>query len=444
VREGASAAAPALLRAGERAAKERQHLPEGRSRLRDANEKTGTMPELRTLDDLDVRGKRVLVRVDLNVPMKDGKPSDTTRIDRVAPTIDELARKGARVIVLSHLGRPKGKPVAGYSLAPLAPALEKSLGGRKVAFARDSVGPEARAVAAKLEDGQVALLENLRFEPGEEANDARFAKALAALGELYVDDAFACAHRAHASVEALARLLPAAAGRLMEAELRHLASALEAPARPLAALVGGAKVSTKLELLGNLLAKVDLIIIGGGMANTFLAAEGREVGRSLAEHELSGTARDILARANARKTTILLPRDVVVAARLEPGIAARMVAIDAVPKDAMILDIGPATAALLAARIADCRTLIWNGPLGAFETPPFDSGTNEVARAAARLTKAGKLVSVAGGGDTVAALHHAGVAQDFTYLSTAGGAFLEWLEGKTLPGLAALEVAAKA
>jgi len=402
------------------------------------------MPAFRTLDDLAPRGKRVLLRADLNVPLKDGQVSDPTRLERLAPTIKELAEKGARVILLSHFGRPKGRPEPRYSLAPVVPALEQALGGRKVEFAHDCTGPEAKRLVARLADGEVGLLENLRFDAGEEANDPEFAKALASLGELYVDDAFSAAHRAHASVAALARLLPAAAGRLMEAELRHLAAALEAPARPLAALVGGAKVSTKLELLGNLLSKVDLLIIGGGMANTFLAAEGREVGRSLAEHELSGTARDILARANARKTTILLPRDVVVAARLEPGIAARMVAIDAVPKDAMILDIGPATAALLAARIADCRTLIWNGPLGAFETPPFDSGTNEVARAAARLTKAGKLVSVAGVGDTVAALHHAGVAQDFTYLSTAGGAFLEWLEGKTLPGLAALEAAAKA
>ncbi len=402
------------------------------------------MPELRTLDDLDVRGKRVLVRVDLNVPMKDGKPSDTTRIDRVAPTIDELARKGARVIVLSHLGRPKGKPVAEYSLAPLAPALEKSLGGRKVAFARDCVGPEASAVVAKLVDGQVALLENLRFEPGEEANDARFAQALAALGELYVDDAFACAHRAHASVEALARLLPAAAGRLMEAELSHLAAALERPERPLSALVGGAKVSTKLALLGNLVAKVDSLIIGGGMANTFLAALGSQVGKSLCEHDLAETARAVLASAAARKCAILLPTDAVVADSIEAGSAAHVVDIKAVSAGEMILDIGPRTAAALAQHLEGCRTLVWNGPLGAFETPPFDAGTNRVARAAAALSKAGKLMSIAGGGDTVAALHHAGVAQDFSYVSTAGGAFLEWLEGKELPGVAALEAAAKA
>ena len=401
------------------------------------------MPAFRTLDDLAVSGKRVLVRADLNVPMNDGQVSDPTRLERLAPTIEELVRKGARVILLSHLGRPKGRPEPRYSLAAVVPALERALGGRKVSFAHDSVGPEARALAAGLADGEVALLENLRFEAGEEANDANFAKALAALGELYVDDAFSASHRAHASVEALARLLPAAAGRLMEAELRHLAAALEAPQRPLAAIVGGAKVSSKLALLANLLAKVDLLAIAGGMANTFLAAQGIEVGRSLCEHELGAVARDILAQAKLPKATILLPSDAVVAARLEPGIAARTVAIAAVPKDAMILDIGPASAAALAERLAGCRTLIWNGPLGAFETPPFDAGTNSVARAAATLSKAGKLVSVAGGGDTAAALHHAGVAGDFTYLSSAGGAFLEWLEGKTLPGIAALEAAAR-
>ncbi|HUI17614.1 MAG TPA: phosphoglycerate kinase [Alphaproteobacteria bacterium] len=402
------------------------------------------MPAFLTLDDLDVRGKRVLVRADLNVPMKDGKVSDATRLERLAPTIDELARKGARVILLSHFGRPEGKPVPRYSLEPLVPALARTLGGRKVAFAHDCVGPEAKAAAARLGDGEVALLENLRFEPGEEANDPAFARALASLGELYVDDAFSCAHRAHASVAALAQLLPAAAGRLMEAELGYLAQALEAPARPLAALVGGAKVSTKLELLGNLVAKVDLLIIGGGMANTFLAAQGIEVGRSLAERDLAATASAILARAAARNCTILLPTDAVVAAGLEAGAASRTVAIGSVPAEAMILDIGPETAAALAARIAQCRTLVWNGPLGAFETPPFDAGTNAVARAAAALTKAGKLVSIAGGGDTVAALHHAGVAEDFSYVSTAGGAFLEWLEGRELPGVAALEAAAKA
>ena len=303
------------------------------------------MPAFLTLDDLDVRGKRVLVRADLNVPMKDGTVSDATRLERLAPTIDELARKGARIILLSHFGRPEGKPVPRYSLEPLVPALAQALGGRKVAFAHDCVGPEAKAVAARLADGEVALLENLRFEPGEEANDPAFAQALASLGELYVDDAFSCAHRAHASVAALAHLLPAAAGRLMAAELGYLARVLEAPARPLAAIVGGAKVSTKLELLGNLIAKVDLLIIGGGMANSFLAAQGIEVGRSLAEHGLAAAANAILARAAARNCAILLPTDAVVAARLEAGAAARTVAIGAVPAEAMILDIGPATAA---------------------------------------------------------------------------------------------------
>ena len=402
------------------------------------------MPAFLTLDDLDVRGKRVLVRADLNVPMTGGKVSDATRLERLAPTIDELARKGGRVILLSHFGRPAGKPMPRYSLEPLVPALAQALGGRKVAFAHDCVGVEAKAVVARLADGEVALLENLRFEPGEEANDPAFAQALAALGELYVDDAFSCAHRAHASVAALAQLLPAAAGRLMAAELGYLASTLEAPQRPLAALVGGVKVSTKLALLGNLIAKVDLLIIGGGMANSFLAAQGIEVGRSPAERDLAATANAILAAAAARNCAILLPTDAVVAAKLEAGAAARTVAIGAVPAAAIILDIGPATAAALAERIAECRTLVWNGPLGAFETPPFDAGTNAVARAAAALTKAGRLVSVAGGGDTVAALHHAGVAGDFSYVSTAGGAFLEWLEGRELPGVAALRAAAKA
>jgi phosphoglycerate kinase len=402
------------------------------------------MAGFRTLDDLDVRGKRVLVRADLNVPMKDGTVTDTTRLDRLAPTFAELAKRGARVIVLSHFGRPKGKRVAEMSLAPIAAPLGKALGGRSIAFARDCVGPEARAVAARLADGEVALLENLRFEPGEEANDKAFAEKLAALGELYVDDAFSCAHRAHASVEALAHLLPAAAGRLMEAELKALGRALEHPARPLAAIVGGAKVSTKLELLGNLIQKVDLLIIGGGMANTFLAAQGREVGASLCERELLEVARDILARAQRRKAAILLPDDAVVAAKLAPGAASETVPIQAVPADKMILDIGPKTAEALARRLAGCRTLVWNGPVGAFETPPFDAGTTRLAREAAALTEAGKLVSVAGGGDTVAALAHAGVVEAFSYVSTAGGAFLEWLEGKALPGVVALEAAAKA
>ena len=399
------------------------------------------MAEFRTLDDLDVRGKRVLVRADLNVPMKDGRVADATRLERLRPTLEEVIRRGGRVILLSHRGRPKGKPSPELSLEPLVEPLAQVLGGRRPRFARDCVGPEARALALKLADGDVALLENLRFEPGEEANDREFAKKLAALGELYVDDAFSCAHRAHASVEALAHLLPAAAGRLMEAELTALGHALERPARPVAALIGGAKVSTKLAVLHHLLDKVDVLIIGGGMANTFLAAQGRGVGRSLCEPELVATARAILARAAERKRAILLPSDVVVASTLAAGTATRTVALDAVPADQMILDIGPETAEALAKRLEACRTLVWNGPLGAFETPPFDAGTTRVAKAAAALTRAGRLLTVAGGGDTVAALAHAGVVDSFTYVSTAGGAFLEWLEGKELPGVAALKIA---
>ena len=399
------------------------------------------MAEFRTLDDLDVRGKRVLVRADLNVPMKDGRVADATRLERLRPTLEEVIRRGGRVILLSHRGRPKGEPSPELSLEPLVESLAQVLGGRRPRFARDCVGPEARALALKLADGDVALLENLRFEPGEEANDREFAKKLAALGELYVDDAFSCAHRAHASVEALAHLLPAAAGRLMEAELTALGRALEHPARPVAVLVGGAKVSTKLAVLHHLLDKVDVLIIGGGMANTFLAAQGRGVGRSLCEPELVATARAILARAAERKRAILLPSDVVVASTLAAGTATRTVALDAVPADQMILDIGPETAEALAKRLEACRTLVWNGPLGAFETPPFDAGTTRVAKAAAALTRAGRLLTVAGGGDTVAALAHAGVVDSFTYVSTAGGAFLEWLEGKELPGVAALKIA---
>lgn len=397
----------------------------------------------RTLDDLDVRGKRVLVRADLNVPMREGKVSDTTRLDRLAPTVEELARKGARVVVLSHFGRPKGKPAREFSLEPIAVPLGKAVGGRKVRFARDCVGKAAQHAVAELKDGEIVLLENLRFEPGEEANDIGFARELAALGDLYVDDAFSCAHRAHASVEALAHLLPAAAGRLMEAELKALKRALDDPERPVAAVVGGAKVSTKLELLGNLVEKVDLLIIGGGMANTFLAALGVQVGKSLCEHDLAPIARTILENAAARKKEVLLPTDAVVAAKFEAGAVADVVDIKAVPADQMILDIGPQTAQALSSRLESCRTLVWNGPLGAFETPPFDAGTTRVARAAAALSKAGKLLTVAGGGDTVAALTHAGVVDQFSYVSTAGGAFLEWLEGKSLPGVAALEAAAR-
>ena len=394
----------------------------------------------RSIDAFALAGKRVLLRADLNVPMKDGAVTDTTRLDRLAPTIEEICGKDASAVVLSHFGRPKGERVASLSLRPLVEPLSKALGGREVGFAEDCIGPVAGEAAARLGPGDVLLLENLRFHAGEEANDPAFAGALAALGDVYVNDAFSAAHRAHASTERLARLLPAAAGRSMEAELEALASALETPARPLAAVVGGAKVSTKLDLLGNLLHKVDMLAIGGAMANTFLHALGIDVGASLCEAGMADKARTILADADAAGCEIVLPSDVVVARELEAGAPAETVPIAAVPDDTMILDIGAGSANALSARLAGCRTLVWNGPLGAFEVPPFDAATVTVARAAAELTGAGSLRTVAGGGDTVAALSHAGVADDFSYLSTAGGAFLEWLEGKTLPGIAALGV----
>lgn len=393
----------------------------------------------KTLDDLDLSGKRVLLRGDLNVPVAGGRVTDATRIERLAPTIEELCGKGARVVVMSHFGRPKGKVVPEMSLAPVAGALSEALGGKKVVFAPDCVGLAAKKVVDGMENGGVALLENLRFHPGEEANDVDFAAELAKLGDAYVNDAFSAAHRAHASTEAIARLLPAAAGRAMQAELEALSSALENPAHPVIALVGGAKVSSKLDVLGNLVNRVDAIIIGGGMANTFLHARGVNVGASLCEHDLADTVREIEARANKAGCEILLPVDGVVAARFEAGAPSQTVPIDAAPSDMMILDIGPDSVAELNAKLATCKTLLWNGPLGAFEVPPFDAGTVAVAREAARLTQAGGMISVAGGGDTVAALNHAGVADRFTYVSTAGGAFLEWLEGKTLPGVAALE-----
>ena len=393
----------------------------------------------RSLDALVLAGKRVLLRADLNVPMKDGAVADTTRLDRLAPTVREICDKGAAAVVLSHFGRPKGERVAALSLRPLVEPLSRALGGRAVAFAEDCIGPVAEKAAGALRPGEVLLLENLRFHAGEEANDPGFAGALAALGDIYVNDAFSAAHRAHASTEGLAHLLPAAAGRSLEAELEALAGALETPERPLAAIVGGAKVSTKLDLLGNLLRRVDMLAIGGAMANTFLHALGTDVGASLCEAGMADTARAILADADAAGCEIVLPSDVVVAQALEAGAPAETVPVAAVPGDAMILDIGTGSANALAARLAACRTLVWNGPLGAFEMPPFDAATVRVARAAAELTRAGSLRTVAGGGDTVAALAHAGVADEFSYLSTAGGAFLEWLEGKTLPGVAALD-----
>ena len=395
------------------------------------------MPRFRTLDELDVAQKRVLLRADLNVPVKDGKVTDATRIERLAPTIEALLAKGARVVVMSHYGRPKG-PDPSQSLRPLVEPLSRAIGGRPVHFAADCVGPEAERVVKALRPGEVALLENLRFDKGEEANDPEFARALATLGDVYVDDAFSAAHRAHASIAALAHLLPAAAGKLMQAELDALGAALEHPQRPVMALVGGAKVSTKLDLLKFIIGKVDRLAIGGAMANTFLFAQGRPVGRSLCEADLAATARDILTQAERRGCAILLPQDAVTAEALAPGVVTRTVGINAVPMNAMILDVGPASVAAVAAALEESRTLVWNGPVGAFETPPFDRGTLAIAKKVAELTRAKKLLSVAGGGDTVAALAAAGVTDDLTYVSTAGGAFLEWLEGRELPGVAAL------
>jgi phosphoglycerate kinase len=392
-----------------------------------------------TLDDLDVAGKRVLVRADLNVPMSGGRVTDATRIERLAPTLLALAEKGAKVIVLSHFGRPKGKPASEFSLRPIVEPLSRALGGRPVQFADDCIGPAAERVVDALAPGEVALLENLRFHPEEEKNDPGFAHRLAELGDVYVNDAFSAAHRAHASTQALAHLLPAAAGKLMQAELEALASALEAPQRPLAAIVGGAKVSTKLDLLGSLIDRVDVLVIGGAMANTLLVAEGKNVGKSLCERDMLETARGILEKARAGGKTLMLPADVVVARELKENAATETVAVDRIPADAMALDVGPATVAEIGRRLEACRTLVWNGPLGAFETKPFDAGTVAVARKVGELSRTGKLLSVAGGGDTVAALAQAGVADQLSYVSTAGGAFLEWLEGRELPGVAALQ-----
>ncbi|EDP62797.1 Phosphoglycerate kinase [alpha proteobacterium BAL199] len=397
------------------------------------------MAAFRTLDQVEVAGLRVLVRLDLNVPMKDGRVTDATRIERAAPTVKELAEKGAKVVVVSHYGRPKGKPDPTMSLKPLADPLAAAV-GRPVAFADDCIGPSATATVGDLADGGVALLENLRFHAGEEANDPEFAAALANLCDLYVNDAFSAAHRAHASIDGVARLRPAYAGRLMQTELDALGRALESPTRPVAAVVGGAKVSTKLDLLGNLVERVDVLAIGGGMANTFLFAQGIEVGASLAERDLADTAWAILQKAEAKGCDVLLAIDVVIADKLAPGVVTTVVGVDAVPSGAMILDVGPATVAAMSERLAACRTLVWNGPLGAFETAPFDAGTNALAKAAAELTDQGRLLTVAGGGDTVAALAHAGVLERFSYVSTAGGAFLEWLEGKDLPGVAVLKL----
>jgi phosphoglycerate kinase len=391
----------------------------------------------RTLAGVDVAGKRVLLRADLNVPLHDGKITDLTRIERLLPTIRELSEKGARVIVCSHFDRPKGKRVPEMSLKPVADALGEAL-GQKVRFAEDCIGLPAQQAVVALQNGGVAVLENTRFHPGEEKNDAGMARALALLADIFVNDAFSAAHRAHASTEGVAHLLPAYAGRLMQAELEALDAALGNPARPVGAIVGGAKVSTKLDLLGNLIGRVDVLVIGGAMANTFLAAQGMNVGKSLQEADLHDTARGVLARAHKAGCEIVLPVDAVVAREFRPNPPTETVACDAIPPDAMMLDVGPATVDALTRRLAELRTLVWNGPLGAFETPPFDRATVALARAVADATAQGGLRSVAGGGDTVAALRHAGVADRFSYVSTAGGAFLEWMEGKTLPGVAAL------
>ena len=378
----------------------------------------------------------MLVRVDLNVPMDQGRVSDATRLDRILPTLRELSSKGAKVILLAHFGRPKGVD-ASQSLAPIAGVLAGHL-GQPVGFAGDCIGPLAKAAVDAMANGDVLCRENTRFHAGEEKNDPAFVKALADNGDLFVNDAFSAAHRAHASTEGLAHVMPAFAGRTMQAEIEALSKALEKPDHPVLAVVGGAKVSTKLDLLGNLVSKVDVLVIAGGMANTFLAAKGMHVGKSLCEHDLVGTARDILAKAEAARCAIVLPIDVTVAREFKAHADNRVTGIDDVHDDEMILDIGPASIKDVATRLAQAKTLVWNGPFGAFELAPFDRGTTGVAQEAGRLAKSGALLAVAGGGDTVSALNHAGVADDFTYVSTAGGAFLEWLEGKPLPGVDAL------
>lgn len=394
------------------------------------------MPAFRTLDDVNVKDKKVVIRLDLNVPMENGVVTDSTRIDRVVPTLQELLKKGAAVIILAHFDRPKGKVIPEMSLKPVAPALEKALGhGVHFHFTDWQTAPHIHA-----KPGDVILMENTRYHAGEEKNDQGFAKMLAGLGDVFVNDAFSAAHRAHSSTEGIAHLIPAYAGRAMEAELKALQAALEKPTRPLVAVVGGAKVSSKLDLLGNLTGIANTIVIGGGMANTFLAAQGVNVGKSLCEHDLIPTAIEIMARAKTKNCTLLLPTDAVVSKEFKAGAASRIVALDKIEADDMMLDVGPASIAAVNAAFDAAKTLVWNGPLGAFEITPFDKATVATARHAAMLTTAGKLVTVAGGGDTVSALNHAGVADNFTYISTAGGAFLEWLEGKDLPGVAALFV----
>jgi phosphoglycerate kinase len=395
------------------------------------------MSGFRTLDSAELKGKRVLVRVDVNVPMEKGRVTDTTRLERILPTLNEISQKGGKVIMLAHFGRPKGAPNPDFSLKPVAEAMA-GLIGKPVGFAEDCIGEKAAAAVARMADGDMLLLENTRFHKGEEKNDPELVAEMAKLGDVYVNDAFSSAHRAHASTEGLAHKMPAFCGRAMQAELEALSRALENPARPLAAVVGGAKVSTKLELLGNLTKKVDFLIIGGGMANTFLAAQGKKVGKSLCEHDLLDTAREILKNATANKCQIVLPVDGVVAQEFRAHAPSHVVGVDHIGDADMMLDAGPKSVAEVESVLTACKTLVWNGPFGAFEIEPFDAATNAVARYAARLTDERKLLSVAGGGDTVAALNHAGVGEKFTYVSTAGGAFLEWLEGKVLPGVEAL------
>ena len=398
------------------------------------------LDKLATTAGLEVRGKRVLVRADLNVPVKDGRITDATRLERLAPGFAELAARGARVIVLSHFGRPKARPDKENSLAPVA-AMLGTLLGKPVPLAPDCVGPAAASTIDRMQPGDVVVLENTRFHAGEEKNDPAFTAQLAQLGDLYVNDAFSAAHRAHASTAGLAGLMPAYAGPLLMEEINALRTALDKPTRPTAAVVGGAKVSTKIPVLTNLMAKVDKLIIGGGMANTFLQAQGRNVGKSLAEPDFHDLARKIMAEARSKGCEIILPVDGVVATKFAADAPSRVVDVDSVPDDAMILDLGPKSVEKLCILIGACRTLLWNGPLGAFEIAPFGEGTFALARHAARLTQSGQLVSVAGGGDTVAALNAAGVTEQFTYVSTAGGAFLEWLEGRELPGIVALTTA---
>ena len=396
------------------------------------------MKQFRTLDDVDVKEKRVLLRVDLNVPTENGRVTDATRLERVGPTINEISDKGGKVILLAHFGRPKGRDPK-QSLKPVAAALS-GLIGRPVAFADDCIGAAAQTTIAAMGNGDILCLENTRFHKEEEKNDPAFVAELAKLGDIFVNDAFSAAHRAHASTEGLGHRLPAYAGRTMQAELDALNKALEAPTKPVIAIVGGAKVSTKIELLENLVTKVDALVIGGGMANTFLHAHGVAIGKSLAEKDLAATARKIFDRAASSNCAIILPVDAVVANQFAANAPSHAYGLDAIPSDGMILDVGPQSTARIHAAIDDAATLVWNGPLGAFEMPPFDRGTVLAAKHAAARTKARKLVSVAGGGDTVAALNQAGVVGDFTYVSTAGGAFLEWLEGKPLPGIEVLRV----